>query len=147
MTILKSEKPGYIDKVVGEHRKYKELRGISFKQFVKLALSEARKSKDLKFLKMNIHWRPISAQGFFCSMNYTVISKMETYDEDKKRFLKMVGIKEEIKEKKYHVHNGESIQDKTKKLFKEIGDKDLKELRELYKYDLELFDYFDYLNK
>ena len=70
----------------------------------------------MKFLKMNIHWRPISAQGFFCSTDYTVISKMETYDEDKKRFLKMVGIKEENTEDGYHVHGGESIEEKTKHL-------------------------------
>ena len=93
-------------------------------------------------MKMNIHWRPISAIGSFCSTNYMVISKMETYDEDKKRFLKMMGIKEEITEEKYHVHGGDSIEDKTKHLLKEIEDEDLQDLRELYKYDFELFDYF-----
>ena len=128
--------------MVGDEPKYKELKGISFREFVQLVLSEARQEQDLKFLKMNVHWRPISAIGFFCSTNYTVISKMETYDEDKKRFLKMMGIKEEIIEEKYHVHGGDSIEDKTKQLLKEIEVKDLQDLRELYKYDFELFDYF-----
>ena len=56
-----------------------------------------------------------------------------------------MGIKEEITEEKYHVSAGESIQDKTKHFLKEIEDKDLEELRELYKYDWELFDYFPYV--
>ena len=143
MTILKSEWPGYLDKVVSErgNGNFKELKGYSFRQFVKHVLSEARKEQDLKFLEMNYHWRPISAIGFFCTTNYTVISKMKTYDEDKKRFLKMVGIKEEIKEERHNVHGGESIQDKTKKMLNEIEDKDLQELIELFKYDFELFDY------
>ena len=70
---------------------------------------------------------------------------MKTYDEDKKRFLKMAGIKEEIKEERHNVHGGESIQDTTQKMLNEIEDKDLQELRELYKYDFELFDYSPFL--
>ena len=53
----------------------------------------------------------------------------------------MVGIKRDIKEEKLHVHAGTSIQDKTKALLKEIKENDLEELKELYKYDLELFAY------
>ena len=83
----------------------------------------------------------MSAHGFFCSINYTVISKMETYDEDKKRFLEMVGFTEEINEGRFHVHGGKSIQEKTKALFRNIKEEDFEELTKLYKYDLELFDY------
>ena len=81
------------------------------------------------------------AHCFFCSINYTVISKMETYSEDKDRFLKMVGIKQNINEERMNGRGGESIQDKTRDLFKEIKGKDLEALKRLYKYDLELFDY------
>ena len=114
---------------------------MSFPEFVGYVLSESRLEQDLEFLMMNDHWRPVSAHGFFCSINYTVISKMETYSEDKARFLKMVGIKEDIREEKLHVHAGESIQDKTKSYFKEIKEKDCEALKKLYKYDLELFNY------
>ena len=114
---------------------------MSFPEFVGYVLSESRLEQDLEFLMMNDHWRPVSAHGFFCTINYTVISKMETYSEDKDRFLKMVGIKEDIREEKLHVHAGESIQDKTKSYFKEIKEKDREALKKLYKYDLELFNY------
>ena len=114
---------------------------MSFPQFVELVISESRLEQDFLYLRMNIHWRPMIAHCFFCSINYTVISKMETYSEDKDRFLKMVGIKEDIKEEKLHVHAGESIQDKTRYFFKKIKEKDREALKKLYKYDLELFDY------
>ena len=114
---------------------------MSFHQFVEFVLSESRLEQDFQYLRMNIHWRPMIAHCFFCSINYTVISKMETYSEDKARFLKMVGIKEDIREERMNVRGGESIQDKTKSLFKQINKKDLESLKRLYKYDLELFDY------
>jgi len=124
---------GYLDKIIWK--------GMSFHQFVEFVISESRLEQDLQYLRMNIHWRPMIAHCFFCSINYTVISKMETYSEDKDRFLKMVGIKENIKEERMNVRGGESIQDKTRDLFKEIKGKDLEALKRLYKYDLELFDY------
>ena len=114
---------------------------MSFQQFVDFVLSEANREEGLGFQKMNVHWRPISAHGFFCYINYTVISKMETYTEDKKRFLKMVGIEERMKEDRIHVTAGESIKDKTKAMFKNIRKEDSEALKELYKYDFELFDY------
>ena len=66
---------------------------------------------------------------------------METYSEDKDRFLKMLGITEMIKEERLHVHGGESIQDKTEFLFKDIKEEVRVKLKEVYKYDLETFDY------
>ena len=114
---------------------------MSFPEFVGYVLSESRLEQDLEFLMMNDHWRPVSAHGFFCSINYTVISKMETYSEDKARFLKMVGIKEDIREERMNIFGGQSIQDKTRNLFKEIHKKDVEALRKMYKYDFELFEF------
>ena len=49
-------------------------------------LAEANASeKKKKFEKMNQHWRPYNALCAFCSFNYTVISKTETFDEDEMR--------------------------------------------------------------
>ena len=114
---------------------------MSFQQFVDFVLSQANREEGIGFQKMNVHWRPISAHGFFCHINYTVISKIETYNEDKKMFLKMVGIEERMKEERIHVTAGESIRDETKTMFKKIRQEDREALKELYKYDFELFDY------
>ena len=127
--------------MIGGEYKSRGWRDFSFSEFVNFVLTESRQEQDLLFLKMNVHWRPMSAHGFFCSINYTVISKMETYDEDKKRFLEMVGFTEEINEGRFHVHGGKSIQEKTKAMFRNIKEEDFEELTKLYKYDLELFDY------
>ena len=120
---------------------YKGWKGKSFGEFVKTELGQARRKQDVEYLRIDAHWRPFNAHCFFCNMMYTAISKMETYDVDRNRFLKMVGIEEEIDEERMHVHAGESIQDVTKLLFQEIPKKDREEIEKLYKFDLELFDY------
>lgn len=120
---------------------YSNLKGMTFQQFLESVLAEEKINDGLRFSKMDLHWRPIVAHGFFCYINYTVISKMETYSEDKGRFLEMLGITEMIKEERLHVHGGESIQDKTKFLFKDIKEEVRVKVKEVYKYDLEMFDY------
>ena len=120
---------------------YKGWERKSFGSFVKIVLGQARRKQDVEYLGMDVHWRPFNAHCFFCNVKYTFISKMETYDEDRNRFLKMVGIEEEIEEERMHVHAGDSIQDVTKLLFQEIPKKDREEIEKLYKFDLELFDY------
>ena len=134
---------GYLDKVVGgEYYTRKGWSFISFSKFVGIVLAQGRKRQDFKMNKVDLHWRPMNAECYPCSINYTVISQMDSYIEDKARFLKMVGIKEEFMENHaFHVHAGESIQEKTKSLFQEISKKDHEELKKMYKYDLELFGY------
>ena len=134
---------GYLDKVVGgEYYRRKGWTYISFSEFIGIVLAQGRERQDFKMEKVDLHWRPINAECYPCSINYTVISQMDTYNEDKMRFLKMVGMKEEFMENHaFHVHAGESIQEKTKSLFQEISKKDHEELKKMYKYDLELFGY------
>ena len=117
------------------------MRGLNFQEFVKIVLEEERKNKDLEYKAMNEHWSPMNAHCFFCNINYTVISKMETYDEDRNKFLKLAGIDEEITEERMHVHAGNSIQGVTTSLFKEISLEDREGLIKLYKYEMDMFDY------
>ena len=108
---------------------------------MKIVLGQAKRKQDLNYLGIDVHWRPFNSHCFFCNVNYTVISKMETYDEDKNRFLKMVGIEDETVQERKHVHAGDSIQNMTKLLFQEIPKNDREEIVKLYKFELELFDY------
>ena len=131
----------YLDKVAVNVTRRIIWKGMTFPQFVNVVLTEGREKQDLTFPKVNVHWKPMHGHCFFCSINYTVISKMETYSEDKARFLKMVGIKEDIREERMNIFGGQSIQDKTRNLFKEIHKKDVEALRKMYKYDFELFEF------
>ena len=103
-------------------------------------MSQAKLKQDMKYTGIDVHWRPFNAHCFFCNVKYKVISKMETYDEDRSRFLSMMGI-EEKEEERMHVHAGDTIQDVTKTLFQNITQGDRAEIIKLYKYELELFDY------
>ena len=132
---------GYLDAVPGG--KFKDLKGQTFEEFVKdTVLKEANESKSKKiFLQMNEHWRPANAYCGFCNINYTQVSKTETFNEDKIRIMEILGLEAEKKIQQLHTHGGKNIKTITQSFMENIT-KDLKNaLIELYKYDFEMFAY------
>ena len=121
---------------------YQDVKEKSFLTFI----IEANASEDkMTFSKMNSHLRPSNTYCAFCNINYTVISKTETFNEDKLRILEMAGLENKEKELRMNVFGGDSIGDVCSKLFKDIP-KDVKTaLLDLYKYDFSMFDYDPYL--
>ena len=85
----------YVDVVVkvNHHNWYPEMKNQPFDTFVKeVVLKEAEESpNDKLYSKMNIHWRPFNSLCSFCNVRYNVISKMETFEEDKRHILEMLG--------------------------------------------------------
>ena len=91
----------------------------------------------------NIHWEPYISSCNYCSFKYTVISKMETLEEDRKVILKMVSAENMVSECT-KIHNkgvGKNIEEVTKELFSELTREEGKALGDIYKYDLEMFGY------
>ena len=69
---------------------------------------------------------------------------METYEEDRKEILNLVGLKFEEKKSNSHdkIHDKKSsTKDLTKSYFKTLSMEVKENLMILYKYDFELFDY------
>ena len=132
---------GYLDAVPGG--KFKAFRGQTFDQFVKdTVLKEANASRSKKtYFQMNEHWRPANAYCGFCNIHYRVISKTETFNEDKERILDMVGIKQDKKNQRLHTHGGDKIKIITRNYMKNMS-KDLRiALVDLYRHDFAMFDY------
>ena len=128
---------GYLDKAhKGE--------GNTFELFVAKVLrvwSQAQGSTNtFNYAAMDMHWRPYHTHCSFCNVPYKVISKTETFDEDKSRILGMLGVEEEGGERK-NVHGGDNIGDETRKCFKNITPEVKTELLELYKYEFAMFNY------
>ena len=124
----------------------------TFEEFINNVLAEYDKCSTTECNEMDLHWRPYTRICSFCQFNYTVISKMETFDEDMKMILEMVGIHSH----KIHLHKGEehdkikihgdsSTSKLTGKLFETLEDDTKVKLREIYRMDFELFDYNQYL--
>ena len=120
----------YIDKI----KQWKKLRGKSWEEFLSA-------SPDQLYTEMNNHYRPDDAICLFCNVNYKVISKTETFDEDRSRILEMIGLQEEKKPVRLHVHGGDQIGDLTKMYFRNTSQEVKTQLLDLYKYEFALFNY------
>ena len=79
----------------------------------------------------NIHWEPYISSYNYCSFNYTVISKIETLEEDRKMILEMVAAENVVSDSK-KIHNkfvGKNIEEVTKELFSELTREEGKHLQ------------------
>eukprot|EP00092_Neocalanus_flemingeri_P005168 GFUD01005557.1.p1 GENE.GFUD01005557.1~~GFUD01005557.1.p1 ORF type:complete len:298 (-),score=25.97 GFUD01005557.1:102-995(-) len=112
---------------------------MMFDQFVQYVLMTANATQNNKFVGMNPHWRPYNTLCAFCNINYKVISKMETFDEDKKEIMHMLGLEDE--EMRLGVHIGNTIESTTRELFRNLTEEVKIALADLYKYDFAMFDY------
>ena len=113
----------------------------SWEEFLKIVLMEAKAIPDMNFTKMNIHWRPYNSICSFCILKYKIISKMETFAEDRERIWSMVGFEGEKDELKLNVHGGDQACELTKRYFKNIPKEVKNELLDLYRYEFALFGY------
>ena len=118
-----------------------ELKGKTFKQFVsEYLLPAAKASRNKKtYERMNPHFKPTNAFCAFCNINYKVISKTETFTEDKGRIMEMMGIEDH--EVRLNVVGGNSIQNHTKACFGNITAEQRNALVDLYKLDFAMFGY------
>ena len=96
-----------------------------------------------KFREMNPHWRPYNTYCAFCNIPYSVVSKMETFDQDKERILELAGLEDRQRGQRLYVHGGDDIQNMTRQLFKNISPQHKNDLLNIYKHDFKMFDYND----
>ena len=134
------------DKGVGEE--YPELRNKTFSQFLEFLIQQADSCASTNtWDKMDLHWRPYDKICSFCQVNYTVIAKLETFDQDRERILGMVGV---------HGERGglEQVQGVdldikacrvTRQHFRGVSLKIKDNLRKIYHLDLKMFGYDPYL--
>ena len=134
---------GYLDSVKGwKDKNTHRYKGYSFPGFLtNVVIKEALKSGNSLYHKMFIDWRPYHNHCNFCKNNFTVISKTETFNEDRMKILEMVGIEDEINEERKHVHTGNKTQEITRDMFKDIPEHIKRMLIGIYKFDFKLFDY------
>ena len=116
------------------------MRGKSFEYTLKRVLAEAQTSPDEMYTGMNNHYRPYDAVCLFCDIDYKIISKTETFAEDRSRILEMAG-RPEVDPVRKNVHGGDQIEDWTKTHFKNIPTEVKTALLDLYKYEFVLFSY------
>eukprot|EP00092_Neocalanus_flemingeri_P057252 GFUD01067984.1.p1 GENE.GFUD01067984.1~~GFUD01067984.1.p1 ORF type:complete len:291 (-),score=38.02 GFUD01067984.1:102-974(-) len=116
--------------------------GKTFDQFVQSVLRTANTTQNKQtYFEMNQHWRPYNTYCAFCNINYKVISKSETFKEDKKEIMHMLGLEDEDEEKRMNKQPGNTTESKTRELFRNLTEEVKIALVDLYKYDFAMFDY------
>ena len=95
----------------------------------------------MAYSRMFVDWRPYNTHCNFCNVPYKVISKTETFEEDRSKILEMFGVEDETKKDRMNVHTGDQSQVMTRELFRNISKTVKNELLDLYQYDLAMFNY------
>ena len=93
---------------------------------------------------MNGHWNPITPTCRYCDVEYDVIGRMETFNEDLRYIVMKKNLHEvlPLEELSLFMNSANSISTKTAKdYFSQISKEQIAKLYEYYNLDFELFGY------
>ena len=89
----------YEEKVVEQnYRGYRDFMtrhygGVSFNTYAQLVIKYSKKScKKLTNCDLDRHWLPFISQCGYCTFDYKVIAKLETFNEDRKFIGKLADV-------------------------------------------------------
>jgi hypothetical protein len=134
----------YEHKVLRNHAKI--LGNITFEQFLTEHVIHEGNHCPSTHQCMNVHWMPYINACSYCNNNYTVIQKMETFEEDKEAILSMVGLTnlrgKGGKAKHANMRHGiPSSCELTKIYFKKLSADLVLKVYKIYQHDFESFGY------
>ena len=84
-----------VDQNYGGYRDYitRNFGGVSFKTFVQMVIERSEKMcQKLSKCDLDRHWRPFISRCGYCTINYKVIAKLETFNEDRKFIGKLADV-------------------------------------------------------
>ena len=88
---------------------------------------------------MDRHWKPFISRCAYCSVPYAVISKAETFEEDKRFIGEMAGV--QFEDIQAHKSSGGGTKELARKHFEQLDVQTVDQLYEFYKVDFEMFGY------
>nr|XP_045585010.1 carbohydrate sulfotransferase 11-like isoform X2 [Procambarus clarkii] len=108
----------------------------SFSQFVQWVLDEAASGRPL-----DMHWIPQTTFCTPCLVDFAVLAKMETLEEDGNYIIFTSGINQVIQPKRINRSTGESTEEAAMWFLCQLSTSQIDALLVLYRLDLLLFDY------
>lgn len=95
-----------------------------------------------------MHWTPITEFCTPCQVNFDVIAKFETLEDDQKYLIEKADLQKVISPQWKNSGKGKSTKDLVLKYYSELTRTQVEELYEFFRYDFELFNYTyeEYLN-
>ena len=133
----------------------------SFSSFVNLVLYEYRRScypnntqisrintkwsnENCKF-RINPHWRPFTFKCNYCDINYDVIGRMETWNEDLNYIIQKAGLQKVFpinKANTSHINASKlNTKEKTREYFTKLSQIQKEDLYHMFQLDFEMFNY------
>lgn len=116
--------------------KVKSLDMPTFAQFVQYIIDERKHRRPL-----NEHWVPMNDFCTPCPNRFDIIAKVETLDEDGNYIIYKSGVQDIIRPRVLNKAEGKSSDKLTEYFICQLKEPQLMKLIEVYKYDLEIFDY------
>lgn len=135
----------YQNKMVEENGEEKKIflrqyPGGSFSDFVDYVLRESMiNCRTYSKCLMNPHWRPYLSRCAYCSINYTVISKLESLKEDLTFLGQLVG--HTFHHREENASGGDTKDERARVYFSQLQRDVVLELYELFRVDFEMFGY------
>ncbi|KAK4311224.1 hypothetical protein Pmani_017258, partial [Petrolisthes manimaculis] len=108
----------------------------SFPQFVQYLVDQHRQG-----VKLDEHWTPVNTFCTPCLVPYDVYAKVETLEEDGNYIIFTAGINDVIKPKRINRSQDQPTDQVADKFLCQLTKTQMEGLLQLYKYDIELFQY------
>ncbi|KAK3878214.1 hypothetical protein Pcinc_017137 [Petrolisthes cinctipes] len=114
----------------------------TFSEFIQYVLESTENFTTIKHWKKSLCWKPYWVSCHVCSMDYQLVMKLETMQEDERFLITLAGLTE-LKQQVHEWRNNKSSQNSTNKstYFRQLSTKQMYQLYDLYRLDFELFDY------
>lgn len=112
-------------------------RRASFEEFVLYLLDTFRTNESA----LDMHWAPVVQFCTPCLVNFNMILKFETLQEDQRYLIELAGLSLLIKPEWFNEGKGGATSEMIGKFYSELSADQLYQLYNVYKYDFELFDY------
>ena len=157
----------YNDKFVNQRYKWLRIfkwwfvgKEVSFSSFVDLVLYQYRRScnpnstpasrirtnlaNDNCEHKVNLHWRPFAFKCSYCDINYDLIGRMETWNDDMNYIIQKRGLEKLLPLQKAKIArnaSGLGTKEMTKEYFKTLSQEQKEDLYHMFQLDFEMFNY------
>ena len=97
-----------------------------------------------RIVKLNNHWRPFTFKCCYCDINYDLIGRMETWNDDLDYIIQKRGLEKVLPFQKANIsHHASNIGTKeiTKEYFNTLSQKQKEDLYHMFRLDFEMFNY------
>jgi len=115
---------------------------LSFTSFVKMIIEQGKKvcsAPGKSACTINGHWRPFVSRCAYCTTNYTLIAKFETFKEDLWYIGRLANVT--FVEKVQNNPSGMNTEQLTRKYFAQLDQSLVEALYQQYRLDFEMFGY------